>query len=243
MSNRAIDLVAAADAMPAEYEKLKRLIYRLRDSHSIRTDLSLACDFVVTMKAIGNSAEVDASGGHAENSFLALFYSALLLYVRATKTQNDNRRSFDFRGDYDPAERAEHDILCDLRDKSLAHYGDGGRYNGPAFQIDGVFIPDGRGDGERVMTISKRLVISPELLGSLGRMTHRAMMLADKRTQEQNTRVVDAIIEPGPDRSERLAYLRRHDIAFDEWIGSADAAANILSGPREGQRKGTVRHG
>lgn len=242
MAQQVIDLVAAADGLPTQYRKLKKLVRQLRDSHSIRTDLSLANDFVTTMKAIGGQAAADPVAGIAENAFLALFYSALMLYVRATKTQHDNRRSFDFRREYDADQQGKHDVLCDLRDRALAHYGDGGQYTGPAFQKDGVFIPYGPGVDGRIMTASSRLVINPSLIADLGVIAHRALMLADKRTQKLNSLVADEINAAAAAEPQLLDHLRQHVIDLDTFLGSADAANDVMAGPRVGYRRGTARH-
>lgn len=242
MTRQVIDLVAATRGLSPQYPKLSKLILQLRDSHSIRTDLSLANDFIGTMKVIGGEAGADPVAGIAENAFLALFYSALMLYVRATKTRHDNRRSFDFRGEYDPDQQTKHDVLCDLRDGALAHYGDGGRYTGPAFQKDGVFIPYGPGEDGKIMTASRRLVINPGLIADLDQMAHRALMLAEKRTQALNQRVTDEINQAAKDAPELLDLLRQHVMNFEEFLGSTDAVDEIMAGPRVGSRRGTARH-
>lgn len=242
MSQLVIDLVAAANELPDDQVKLKHMILQLRDSHSIRTDLSLANDFLATMKDIGGHAAEQGAGGTAENAFLALFYSALILYVRATKTQHDHRRSFDFRSDYDEEQKVIHDTICDLRDKALAHYGPGGIYNGPAFQKDGVFIPFGPNSDGNIMTASRRLVINTRLIAGLNKVAHRALMLSERRTQALNKKVADTINEQSDNSPDFLATFRRHVGDLADFIGSKEAADEIMSGARVGYRRGTVKH-
>lgn len=242
MHHPVIDLALAAEALPEQHKKLKQLIFQLRDSHSIRTDLSLAVDFVGTMRVIGDEAADDKVGGIAENAFLALFYSSLLLYVRATKTQHDHRRSFDFRNEYDEEQKAKHDVLCDLRDKALAHYGPGGRYNGPAFQKDGVFIPYHEGTDGRIMTASHRLVIQTSLIADLQQMAHRALMLAEKRTQGLNQMVTDLVNQDAQTDPDLIPHLRRYVVDLSDFLGSKEAAAEVMGGPRVGYRRGTAKH-
>lgn len=242
MHHPVLDLVLAAEALPEQHSKLKRLIFQLRDSHSIRTDLSLAMDFVGTMRVLHSDAADDQVGGIAENSFLALFYSSLLLYARSTKTQHDHRISFDFRKEYDDEQKVKHDVLCDLRDKALAHYGPGGRYNGPAFQKDGVFIPYYAGTDGRIMTASHRLVIQPQLIVDLQQMVHRALMLAEKRTQTLNQKVTDMLNEGSKTDPELIPLLRKHIVDLSDFLGSKEAADEVMNGPRLGYQQGTARH-
>lgn len=242
MKNQVIDLVTAAHSLPDEYQKLTHLIYQLRDSNSIRTDLTLANDFIFTMGVIRGDATTQGAGGHAENAFLALFYSAIVLYVRATKTQHDNRRSFDFVKDYDEEQRQKHRVLCDLRDHALSHYGTGGIYNGPAFQRDGVFVASGPQSDGQIMTLSQRLVIQPQLIADLGQMAHRALMLADKRTQILNQKVVDAINEASSASPDLLPVLREHSTDLADFLGSDEAANTLLTGARVGYKRGSMQH-
>lgn len=53
MNHNVLDLVAVASALPSEHKRLSKLILQLRDSHSIRNDLTLANDFIGTMQSIG----------------------------------------------------------------------------------------------------------------------------------------------------------------------------------------------
>lgn len=242
MSQQVIDLVAAANGLPPEYQKLSHLILQLRDSHSIRTDLMLANDFVGTMKVVGQQAADAGAGQSAENAFLALFYSAVILYVRATKTQSDNRRSFDFNKEYDADQKVKHKVLCDLRDEALAHYGPGGSYSGPAFQRDGVFIPYGPDSDSRVFTASHRLVIQPQLIADLDQMTHRALMLSDKRTQLLNQKVVDGINEAMVATPDVVHLFRDHVGNLSDFLGSEAASDVVMAGPRVGYRRGSAKY-
>lgn len=237
-----IDLAAAADSLPDEHKTLKHRIKQLRDSHSIQTDLTLAVEFIGTMQALKKNAAAKNAGGIAQNAFLALFYSSLLLYVRATKTQHDHRASFDFRAEYNDDQKIKHDVLCDLRDKALAHYGPGGRYVGPAFQKEGVFIPYYEGTHGRIMNASHRLIIQPELISSLQQMTHRALMISERRTQALNQKVVDLVNTTAQQDAELLPLLRQHITDLSTFLGSEEAAHEVMTGSQVGYHRGTVNH-
>lgn len=242
MADQVIDLVAAAEALPLEQSKLKGLILRLRDAHSIKTDLMLANDFVSSMRVIHDAASRSGAGDAAENSYLALLYTAIVLYVRATKTSSRHRRSFDFVKLFDAEQRVAHKTMCDLRDEAIAHYGPGGSYRGAPWQAEGVFIPIGPKSDGNIMTVSRRLVINPQLAAMIGRQVHRALMVAERMTQEKDEAVaaeINAIANTDPTF---LDELRRSSTTLGEFFDSQDAADDVLSGPRVGYRRGTARH-
>jgi hypothetical protein len=242
MTDKVIDLVAAAEALPPEQRKLKDLILRLRDAHSIKTDLTLATDFVASMHLIQDAASKASSGDVAENSYLALLYTTIVLYVRATKTSSDHRRSFNFLKSFDAEERASHQILCDLRDDAIAHFGPGGSYRGTPWQVEGVFIPIGPGADGNIMTASRRLVINPQIVAMIGKQVHRALMVALRITHEQDKAVaaeINALVEAD---AIFLNDLRNSTTTLADFFNSREAAADILSGPRVGYRRGTARH-
>jgi hypothetical protein len=141
MDSTVIDLVAVANALPEKHKKLGYLILQHRDAHSAYTDLKLASDFMGSVREIARGSHDAEADSIAENSGLALFHSAIVLYARATKTQSKHRRAYDLTRSFDPEERRAHDTLCGLRDDAIAHFGPGGSYSGPAWQKEGVFVP------------------------------------------------------------------------------------------------------
>lgn len=242
MKNRVLDLVSVANALPVSQFKLSKLILQLRDSHSIRTDLSLAYDFTGSLSVIREQAVVAGAGSLAENSFYALFQSALLLYVRATKTDSKHRASFDFRKDYDTEEKRKHKMLCDLRDEAIAHYGPGGVSNGPALQDDGVFLVQTETLGGQVFTASRRAVIAHSLIADLTQMAHRALMLSDKRTQLLNEKVVEKINAALMYDPSLGPIFGASAMDFADWVGGDQAAQDVLDGDRVGYRRGNAHH-
>lgn len=242
MADDVIDLVAAAEALPAKHRKLKDLILRLRDAHSIKTDLMLATDFVTSMNAIHNAASTSEAGDAAENSYLALLYTTIVLYARATKTSSAHRRSFDFIKWFSAEQRSAHKTLCDLRDEAIAHYGPGGSYRGSPWQVEGVFLPIGAGADGVIMTASQRLVIAPQVAAMLGKQVHRALMIAVRITQEQDLAVVDEINALGDADPGFFSNLRKFSTTLADFFESHGAAADILSSPRVGYRRATVWH-
>jgi len=242
MADQVIDLVAAAEALPPEQRKLKDLILRLRDAHSIKTDLLLATDFVTSMSVIHDAASKADAGDAAENSYLALLYTTIVLYVRATKTSSRHRRSFDFVKSFDAEQRVAHKTMCDLRDEAIAHYGPGGSYRGSPWQMEGVFIPTDPGADGNIMTVSRRLVINPQVAAMIRKQVHRALMIALRMTQEQDEAVAAEINALGKADPTFFSNLRGFSTTLADFFDDQDAAAEILSGPRVGYRRGTARH-
>lgn len=240
MDTYAIDLVAVASALPPQHKRLSRHILRLRDIHSARTDLKLALDFVDSLKQIKQVAMAAEAGAVSENCAIALFYSAIVLYARATKTTSAHRRAFDFRKQFSDSELKAHRVLCDLRDDAIAHFGPGGSYVGPAWQKEGVFLP--RGD-QRIMTASRRIVLNPQLIETLDRQVHRALMVAERYTQDDNAKTVAALNEAVEQDPDFPAFCRAREIDLIPFFGSSEAARDALSGVRVGARKGKSRHG
>lgn len=233
-----IDLVNMAESLPANLNKLKRLILQLRDAHSMRTDLQMAFDFVGSMEELRDRTNRSQMVSADENVFLGLLYSSIILYARATKTSSGHRKyRYDFFSNYDDDEKVKHENLCALRDDTLAHFGPG-KIHGKAFHSDGVFLifdPDGSG---QVATLSSRIIIPPSLIDTLRQMTHRALMLVGRRLHELDGLVTEEITK-SPDLRD---LIQAHRIDFAKFVGSEKAAQEILGGPRVGYRRGSARH-
>ena len=237
-SRQAIDLVAFAESLPGERRALAGAIMALRDAQSARTDLNIAFDFVISLREMRELAMHAAAGHRAENCALALMYSAIVLYARATKSESDHRRTFDPRSKFDDAEKHAHSVLCGLRDDAIAHFGPGHPYTGPTWQADGVFLVPPNG---QIMTASRRLVIVPGIIDLLERQVHRALMIADREVQTRNSSLADALIDLSTTEPALYDGLGAFEVDLAQFFDDAVAAQDILSGSRHGYRRGTSR--
>ncbi|MBV9840233.1 MAG: hypothetical protein JOY99_01640 [Sphingomonadaceae bacterium] len=235
----AIDLVEFAKALPPEHRALAGAILALRDAQSSRTDLHVAFDFVTSLRQIREPAMQAGVGKLAENCALALMYGAIVLYTRATKSESDHRRTFDPRSKFDDEEKAAHTIICGLRDDAVAHYGPGTPYAGPSWQADGVFAvpPDGQ-----IMTASRRLMIVPSMIDLLEKQVHRALMIADREVQTRNEAVANTLTAAGSEDATLWPLAQRFRVDLKVFLESEAAAEDVLSGSRQGYRRGTSRH-
>jgi hypothetical protein len=241
MEDVVIDLVAVAQDLPRR-DKLAQAIFRLRDAHSARTDLTSADDFAHQLNEGQDEIAKSSVAGIWETVGLSLLYSAVIMYARATKSSSKHRRTFDIRDQLTPDELATHNMLCDLRDDAVAHFGPGGRYQGPAWQKEGAFLigePDG---SARVMTASRRIVLHPSLIARLKAQSHRALILADRRVQELNSEVVELLAEIGHSDSTFNEKMLRNRISLADFFESTQASLDALAGQRLGQRRGSMRH-
>jgi hypothetical protein len=239
MSGTAIDLVTVARDLPERHKALAHQILQLRDAHSIRTDLKLAADFFESLRQISDIANASEAGATAENCALALFYSGIILYARATDTSSEHRRSFDFRSKFDEDEKRSHRLLCDLRNDAIAHFGPGGSYAGAAWQKEGVFVPT---DGSQVMTASRRLVLHPTLILEADRQIIRALLLAERDVTERNSAVAAALNAATDSDPDFVQFCHDRTVSLDDFFGHPAAAIEALSGPRIGSRRGKVHH-
>jgi hypothetical protein len=92
------------------------------------------------------------------------------------------------------------------------------------------------------MTVSRRLVINPLIAATIGKQVHRALMIASRMTQEQDEAVAAEINALGASDQTFFSNLRGFSTTLADFFDDQDAAADILSGPRVGYRRGTARH-
>lgn len=90
MEDTVIDLSAFAATQPRK-SRLRQAIIRLRDAHSAKTDLMSADDFASQLDAAKDAIAASPVAAAPETIGLALLYSAVVLYARATKTTSDHR--------------------------------------------------------------------------------------------------------------------------------------------------------
>lgn len=240
---QAIDLMAAATALPEKYKLVGHLIRQTCDANSICTDLSTALDMVETLIAMlpGAGNDPDGKPNRASNCALALINTAVILYARATKTSSDHRRSFDFRSQFTPEERQVHKRLCDLRDKAIAHFGPGDSYGGPPWQIEALYIPLDRPNDLKIMMASRRLIKQREFQIVLREQIKCALALATAEAQKRNGLLVEELNKNVGD--ERLVeLLHEHRVNLLQFFETQEVHSLAMDGDRSGRRSGVVDH-
>lgn len=235
-----LDLVAFADAVAVTRKPLARQIIGLRDAHSAQTDLRLAHDFMRTLIGLRAAAQHGQAGSDDENCAMALLYSAIVLYARATKSSSRHRNTFNIEQSLDYKELQSHDIINGLRDDAIAHFGPGKNYSGPVWQKDGVFVVnDDQSDG-KIVTLSRRLVVNPQLITLIDNQIHRALILSEKNTQKRNSSLTESINKLIQNDDTFLPEIQCFAADLADFVGTSEAAMHILEGPRTGHRRGSV---
>lgn len=238
----AIDLEAAATALKAEYGIVARLIQQTSDAHSIYTDLATAHDMVCTLPSIIQAAKREAASPNwASNCALALLNTAIMLYVRATKTSSRHRRSFDMRSKLDAEQKIVHDKLCALRDDAIAHFGPGHLRDNLTWQIEGIFIPLDRPDDLKIMTGSRRIFQQQELQDEFKLQLERALDIAKAEVNRRNSRLVDSLNSHIGDKR-LLAILHEHRVNLRDFFEGDTARDEALGGLRQGIVSGHTEH-
>lgn len=230
----AIDLKAAVDALSKDYAIIARLIQQTSDAHSIYTDLATARDMMRTLPGIINTAKRETeSPNWASDCALALLNTAIILYVRATKSSSRHRRSFDLRSKLSSEQKVIHDKLCSLRDDAIAHFGPGNLPGGLTWQIEGIFIPLDRPDDLRIMTGSRRIFQQQELQDELTLQLDQTLVLAKSEVDIRNNRLVDALNSNIGDK-QLFAILRAHRVNLREFFDGENTRDQALGGLRRG---------
>lgn len=230
---KVIDLLAAADAAPLEHKKFSQLVRRLKDANSAHTDLATAHDMITMAEDIRLQGET--SNRFFDRGVMALIYSAVVLYARATKTQSRHRGTLDLRRMFTDSERLVHEEICLLRDDAIAHFGPGKSDDAPTWHEEAVFIPLDRPDDYRIVPVSIRMVFSDEWLRRLSRQIHRAMILSLRVLRKRDEQVVEALHDTFDSDDSFAEFLNKFVVNADEFFGSADRAARVLAGDRVGR--------
>lgn len=239
----AINLKAAGEALPERYNKLQRMIRHTSDAHSVHSDLAIAYDMMLSLPTLVEmSRRQDHQPNWASNAALAAFNSAIILYVRATKTSSNHRTAFDILKGLSSDQRASHEKMCDLRDDAIAHYGPGEGYGGPVWQWEGMYLPLDRHDDLRIMKVSRRVFQQTQLEGELTRLIHRVMLLADANLQKRDASLVAEMNKQGADQ-DLIEHFNLFKVSMTEiFEGNAAAAQAAMSGDRVGRNTGHMEH-
>ncbi|SEH15066.1 hypothetical protein SAMN05428974_1343 [Sphingopyxis sp. YR583] len=171
----------------------------------------------------------------------ALLNNALILYVRATKTDSRERDGFDLRARFDEGQKRVHKELCDLRDSAIAHFGSGGEYGGE-WQAELVILQF-KGSEAKPAVATRRQTVDRKLAHRARKQIELALgmmrALALDRLGEI-TEALNAAAAADPTFSEEIG---RHPLNFDIFMKSSVAAdAARASFSEGGYTKGGIRH-
>jgi len=239
----ALDLLSLKDSLSKEQSKLKGLIERLSSANSIKTDLQIASDMLDSLDEALKEAEPASESGVRSwqgNAALALINSAIILYVRATKTASKHRRTLEFLKHFSDDEKAVHSHLCSLRDDAIAHFGPGETLEGQTWHTEAIFIPLDVRDDLRILTASRRLLKQRQLQELAKTQIQAALKIAEEETMKRNSAVVAELNKLSGDK-DFIASTIPHHIDLAAFFLSEEEADKVLSN-RTGKRSGVVNH-
>ena len=226
-----IDLGAAADGLPDQYRHVAGSIRAFRDAHSAHTDISQALDM---LQSVG-PAQTDADGGNpwAQHAVPALIYSAIVLYVRATKSSSDHRATFNLASDLPDRLKVVHDRLCLLRDGAIAHYGPGRVGAGRAWHEERVIIPLDHPGGMQLVAASRRVAFPPGLVEDATSLCQRMLIVAQREVEKRERKLVDIFDRDGGD-VELVRLVNQHRISLADVFPDSEGAAIFSPEQRHG---------
>lgn len=235
------NLSAFADRLFADRRMLPlaNQIRRARDLHSLSTDLVMALESMDALEAeLAVPADPDDHRKLITES--ALLNNALVLYVRATKTESRERGGFDLRTRFTSDEKTVHQELSDLRDHAIAHFGSAGSYGGE-WQAELVILQFS-GPEAKVGVATRRQTVDRNLVQRARLQIESALRLMRTVYHEKLSEVtasIEAAAAADPKFSEEI---HRHPLNFDLFMKSADAADAARASFRSGYAMGSVSH-
>lgn len=111
-----------------QHKNVVDAIFSALDAHSAQADLQSALDALAALKGFAQRDD-ETFDNHA--IALALLSNAVILYARATHTQQKARKTFNIASRLTPGQKIVHRELYDLRNDAIAHFGTGKSYSGP----------------------------------------------------------------------------------------------------------------
>lgn len=216
------NLTALSDRLFAEGRLLPLAgkIRRARDLHSLSTDLVMALEGLDALDVLFNSPSV--SGDYIKTAMeLALLNNALVLYVRATKTESQQRGGFDLLSRFNELEKVAHKELTDLRDHAIAHFGSGGSYVGE-WQAELVILQV-RGEDAKPAVVTRRQMVDQKLAKRTRKQIEVALALLRALALEKLSEVTDEINKAGADDPAFHNELRQHLLNLDIFLTSDEA--------------------
>jgi len=238
------DLTALSERLFEEgrLQPLAGKIQRAQDLASLHADLIMAGECLDALDALiaQPTAEDDFAKNITEASLLS---NAVVLYVRATKTESDERRGFDLRSRFSTEQKIVHQELCDLRDKAIAHFGSGGSYAGE-WKVERVVLDVTDAADARVAVATRRKTVDRKLAERARAQIEAARRFMRDLSGEQINDVTEELNKVAAADIEAInTDLRRHPINLPVVLTSPEAAADARAARTQGYVKGIVKHG
>lgn len=237
MLHRAYDLgrLAASLRRVNRYKPLVQAIQDVIDLHSAHTDLIHARDAGSELQSLQQHLPAIRDGHNAITN--ALMSHMIILYVRATKTTQSARKTFDIRPRMSPEERDFHKQVCDLRDKAVAHFGNGGSYDGTSLVRETAYMKPVPGD-MKFGVVTRRIMQDPQLTARLVEQIGVAIGIFDAIKGKKQDAVVNMLVAHMEDSDELVATLNRHPFDAEAFLGSQEEAAAFYEAPIMEIRRG-----
>lgn len=223
-----IDLPRLAVELPEGFERLRGLIDTTLDLHSAWSDLRIASDQAWQAQAM-LSEQPRREGTSFQDGLLALVSSAVIYYVRATKSSSDHRRTFDIRSNLEPDERAMHERLCALRDDAVAHYGPGYLTDNVKLRSDHMVVAS----TGKLVAISRHTYAAPDFVASLAQQAQRAVLIMQRLFHEREA-LLTVELNSHVDNPKLDPAIAASTVDLGEAIGDPEMARQILDGPQVG---------
>lgn len=235
------NLSALADRLSAENRMLSLVgkIRRSRDLHSLCTDLVMALESLNVFES-QLKAPTDPNDHGKLITESALLNNAIILYVRATKTDSAERGGFDLRSRFNSAEKVIHKELSDIRDKAIAHFGSGGSYDGE-WQAELVILQF-NGPEAKTAVITRRQTIDRNLARRARTQIVTALNLLRTLYFEKLGEVTDEINGTVESDLDFYKEIKPHSLNLDLFMKSSEAADAARASFDTGYAKGIVSH-
>lgn len=233
-TDQVADLVLFVEKYGDTFPSLRKRVLQLRDAHSVRVDLLLAQDMLQAVRTLG---ENDANDKISRDACLGLIQIVVVLYARALNEASNHRRKLQMLSKFTPAEKSTHIMMCALRSDAIAHFGPG-RQIDQVWRDDGVFLVPNPDGSSIVASLSRNMAADRDLIDTLDQQVSRAVILSVAEVQRRNTRVVHALDSAMNGCPTFADLLTQSQVSLGHFLGSSEASASILSGPRFGTAKG-----
>ncbi len=235
------NLSALADRLFREKRMLPLAgkIRRARDLHSLSTDLLMALE---SLDALDVQLKVDTDPDDHQKLITesALLNNALVLYVRATKTESQERGGFDLRPRFSTEEKAVHRELSDLRDSAIAHFGSGGSYEGE-WQAELVILQFS-GEDAKPGVVTRRQTVDRNLVRRARSQVEVALALMRGIYHERLNEITEEINAAVVADAEFYKEISVHPLNLELFMKSEVAADSARAAFETGYAKGSVSH-
>lgn len=235
------NLSALADRLFREKRMMPLVgrIRRSRDLHSLSTDLVMALESLDALDEL-LAVQTDPDDHSKLITESALLNNAIVLYVRATKTESEERGGFDLRSRFDGAEKLVHKELSDLRDAAIAHFGSGGTYGGE-WQAELVILQFS-GEDAKPGVATRRQTVDRNLARRAHAQIERALFLMRQIYYEKLAEVTEEINQAVANSPDFYKEIALHPLNFDLFMKSTEAADAARASFSSGYAKGSVSH-